>query len=116
MITLPPLHIEGLITAAPFVELEGISYIQASSGHIAVIEYSGRGWISGKKNTFKARIYRDAYASASKEKCLGDYSGSWSGSHILVKVLLLQLQNDVFLRCKQNPNSSFAGEAHRRTT
>ena len=67
LITLPPLHIEGLITAAPFVELEGISYIQASSGHIAVIEYSGRGWISGKKNTFKARIYRDAYAVPAKK-------------------------------------------------
>ena len=53
MITLPPLHIEGLITAAPFVELEGISYIQASSGHIAVIEYSGRGWISGERTLLK---------------------------------------------------------------
>ena len=116
MITLPPLHIEGLITAAPFVELEGISYIQASSGHIAVIEYSGRGWISGKKNTFKARIYRDAYASASKRKCLGDYSGSMVRKSYIGKGSSTPTSKMTCLRCKQNPNSSFAGEAHRRTT
>lgn len=49
MITLPPLHIEGLLVASPFVELEGKSIIQSSSGYISVIDYSGRGYFSGKK-------------------------------------------------------------------
>lgn len=79
LITLPPLHIEGLITASPFVELEGKSFIQSSNGYIAVFEYSGRGYFSGKKNTFKARIYKDKLQSNDKENALVTISGQWSG-------------------------------------
>ncbi|KAF2473493.1 oxysterol binding protein-like protein [Lindgomyces ingoldianus] len=56
-ITLPSLHIEGLITGSPYVELNRCSYIQSSSGYTAKIDYSGRGWLSGKKNTFAATLY-----------------------------------------------------------
>ncbi|KAF2271836.1 Oxysterol-binding protein [Westerdykella ornata] len=57
LITLPSLHIEGLITGYPYVELNRNSYIQSSSGYTAKIDYSGKGWISGKKNTFSAVLY-----------------------------------------------------------
>lgn len=85
LITLPPLHIEGLITASPFVELEGTSYIQCSSGYIVVIEYSGRGYFSGKKNSFKARLYRDKLASENKENALYTISGQWSKKSYVCK-------------------------------
>lgn len=85
LVTLPPLHIEGLITASPFVELEGTSYIQASSGYIVVFEFSGRGYFSGKKNTFKARIYRDILSSSNKENALVTISGQWSGKSYIAK-------------------------------
>lgn len=85
LITLPPLHIEGLITASPFVELEGTSYIQSSSGYLTVIEYSGRGYFSGKKNSFKARIYPDKLASANKENALVTISGQWSDKSYVAK-------------------------------
>lgn len=85
LVTLPPLHIEGLITASPFVELEGTSYIQSSNGHLAVIDYSGRGYFSGKKNTFKARIYEDKMSSAHKEKALVTISGQWSSKSYIGK-------------------------------
>lgn len=85
LITLPPLHIEGLITASPFVELEGTSYIQSSLGYLAVIDYSGRGYFSGKKNTFKARIYPDKLASGTKEKAIATISGQWSGKSYIEK-------------------------------
>ncbi|KAF7884553.1 uncharacterized protein EAF02_004889 [Botrytis sinoallii] len=52
LITLPNLHIEGLIFGSPFVELEAKSYITSSSGFTAKIDYSGKGWLSGKKNSF----------------------------------------------------------------
>jgi hypothetical protein len=42
---------------APFVELNGSSLIQSSSGYTAKIDYSGKGWISGKKNSFTASLY-----------------------------------------------------------
>ncbi|KAF1987220.1 Oxysterol-binding protein [Aulographum hederae CBS 113979] len=59
LITLPALHIEGLITGSPYVELNGCSYIQSSSGYTTKIDYSGKGWLSGKKNSFTASIYPD---------------------------------------------------------
>jgi hypothetical protein len=57
LITLPNLHIEGLITGSPYVELNKNSYIQFSSGYTAKIDYSGKGWLSGKKNSFTATLY-----------------------------------------------------------
>lgn len=85
LVTLPPLHIEGLISASPFVELDGTSYIQASNGLIAVIEYSGRGYFSGKKNTFKARIYKDQLSAQAKENALVSIAGQWSGKSYICK-------------------------------
>ncbi|KAF6011269.1 hypothetical protein HII13_002626 [Brettanomyces bruxellensis] len=52
LITLPPLHLEGLIKGSPTVELDQKSYIQSSSKYCAVFEYSGRGYFSGKKKRF----------------------------------------------------------------
>ncbi|AQZ10654.1 HES1 (YOR237W) and KES1 (YPL145C) [Zygosaccharomyces parabailii] len=79
LITLPPLHIEGILVASPFVELEGKSYIQSSTGLLCVLEYSGRGYFSGKKNTFKARIFKDAKDIKDKDKALYTITGQWSG-------------------------------------
>ncbi|OBT51255.1 hypothetical protein VE04_07281 [Pseudogymnoascus sp. 24MN13] len=63
LITLPNLHIEGLVFGAPFVELNDKTYITSSSGFTAKIDYSGRGWessilytITGQWNkTFEVR-------------------------------------------------------------
>lgn len=85
LVTLPPLHIEGLMVASPFVELGGTSYIQASSGYFVAIEFSGRGYFSGKKNTFKARIFRDQASSATKEKALATIAGQWLGKSYIAK-------------------------------
>jgi len=58
LITLPALHIEGLITGSPFVELEKSTYIISSTGYTSKVDYSGKGWLSGKKNSFTASMYR----------------------------------------------------------
>lgn len=76
-ITFPALHIEGIIYAQPYVELEGKSYIESSSGYKAVIDYSGKGYFTGKKNSFKSYVYKGS--SASKESALYKISGQWSG-------------------------------------
>lgn len=74
LITLPSLHIEGLIFGAPFVELDGTSHITSSSGFSAKIDYSGKGWLSGKKNTVVATIY-----PIGKEKeVLYNVTGQWN--------------------------------------
>ena len=46
LITLSALHIEGLITGSPYVELNSSTYIQSSTGYTARIDYSGKGWVS----------------------------------------------------------------------
>ncbi|TAQ87095.1 Fructose-bisphosphate aldolase [Chlorociboria aeruginascens] len=74
LITLPNLHIEGLIFGSPFVELNDTTYITSSSGYTAKIDYSGKGWLSGKKNSFTAALY-----PTGKEKdTLYTISGQWT--------------------------------------
>jgi len=74
LITLPSLHIEGLIFGSPFIELEGASYITSSTGFTAKIDYSGKGWLSGKKNSFTAALY-----PTDKEKdVLFNVTGQWT--------------------------------------
>jgi hypothetical protein len=75
LITLPSLHIESLIYGTPFVELEKSTKIASSSGYIAKIDYSGKGWLSGKKNTFTASLYK---ASEGEKKALYTVDGQWS--------------------------------------
>jgi len=73
-ITLPSLHIEGLITGSPYVELNKSTFIQSSSGYTAKIDYSGRGWLSGKKNSFSASLYPEG-----REKdAIYNVEGQWN--------------------------------------
>lgn len=63
-----------MITGSPYVELNGNTFIQSSSGFTAKIEYSGKGWVSGKKNTFSAILYPEG-----KEKdVLYSIDGQWT--------------------------------------
>ena len=76
LITLPNIHIEGLIYGKPFVELNSCTYISSSSGFVSKIDYSGKGWVSGKKNSFTATVY-----PAGKEKdVLYSVDGQWPES------------------------------------
>lgn len=75
LITLPSLHIEGLITGSPYVELNKSSYIQSSSGYTARIDYSGKGWLSGKKNSFTASLYPEGR----EKELIYTISGQWTG-------------------------------------
>ncbi|RFU74306.1 hypothetical protein TARUN_7933 [Trichoderma arundinaceum] len=74
LITLPSLHIEGLIFGAPFVELDGSSTITSSSGYTAKIDYSGKGWLSGKKNTVVASVY----PTDNEKEVLYNVTGQWT--------------------------------------
>jgi len=73
LITLPSLHIEGIVYGSPYVELNKSSTITSSSGYVATIDYSGKGWISGKKNSFTATLTKEG----SKE-VLYTIDGQWT--------------------------------------
>lgn len=74
LITLPSLHIEGLIFGAPFVELDGSTHITSSSGYSAKIDYSGKGWLSGKKNSVTATLFK----TGSEKEVLYNVTGQWN--------------------------------------
>lgn len=74
LITLPGLHIEGLIFGAPFVELDGTSHITSSSGFCAKVDYSGKGWLSGKKNTVIATVT----PTGKDKEVLYNITGQWN--------------------------------------
>jgi len=76
LITLPSLHIEGLIFGSPFIELDGASYITSSTGYTAKIDYSGKGWLSGKKNSFTAALY----PTGKEKEILFNVTGQWTKS------------------------------------
>jgi hypothetical protein len=81
LITLPNLHIEGLIFGTPFVELNDKTYITSSSGYTSKIDYSGKGWLSGKKNSFVATMY-----PTGKEKdTLYTVTGQWNKTFEIVE-------------------------------
>jgi hypothetical protein len=76
LISLPNLHIEGLIFGSPFVELNDKTYITSSTGYTAKIDYSGKGWISGKKNSFTATLY----PTGKEKETLYTITGQWTKS------------------------------------
>ncbi|KAF2765698.1 Oxysterol-binding protein [Teratosphaeria nubilosa] len=77
LITLPSLHIEGLITGSPYVELNKCSYIVGSNGYTSRIDYSGRGWVSGTKNSLSAIVYPHG-KEKDKTAVLYTADGSWT--------------------------------------
>ncbi|KAK0551336.1 Oxysterol-binding protein 4 [Tilletia horrida] len=77
IITLPHLVIEGLLFGSPYVELSKTSYICSSTGLTAKIDYSGKGYFSGKAHSFKATIHETADSLA--QRPLSQVEGSWTG-------------------------------------
>lgn len=80
MITLPSLHIESLIYGSPFVELNRYTQIASSTGYMAKIDFSGKGWLSGKKNTFNAVLYNEREG---EKKPLYTAEGQWSEGFVI---------------------------------
>ncbi|KAI6922734.1 oxysterol binding protein-like protein, partial [Hortaea werneckii] len=82
LITFPPLHIEGLITGSPYVELNTNSYIIGSNGFASRIDYSGKGWVSGSKNSLHATVYPHG-KEKEKSAVLYTADGSWTDSFVI---------------------------------
>jgi len=78
---MPKAHLEGLIPPPPYPEVDGGAKIVSSSGFVTEIEYSGRGWFRGKKNSFKAKIYRDE----EPELVLYTAEGQWNGGSFVTR-------------------------------
>lgn len=84
LITLPSLHIEGLIGGSPYVELNKASYIVSSSGYTARVDYSGKGWVSGSRNSLTATVYPHG-KEKSKHDHLYTAEGAWTDKFTIKK-------------------------------
>ena len=78
LISLPKLTIDGLWVGSPYIELTGVSSIHSSTGLTATINYSGRGYFSGKAHSFNAAITSDK----TKETLL-QVAGNWAGVSVV---------------------------------
>lgn len=82
IISLPALHIENLIYGAPFVELGKYTHIASSSGLVAKMDFAGKGWMSGKKNSFTASVWNASGSSHgpghSEKDPIYTAEGQWS--------------------------------------
>ncbi|CEP07298.1 hypothetical protein [Parasitella parasitica] len=86
LFTSPSLTVRGIWYAAPYVELIGTTYVQASTGYYASIEYSSRGWISGEKNHFKCLLRKNADSKDYLYKIEGQWSGKSTITNYKTKI------------------------------
>lgn len=76
LISLPTVHLEGLLTGRPKAEMDGKGWIVCSNGWVTEITYSGKGWLGGQRNSFKGIVFNaDEKAKASRWKVEGVWQG-----------------------------------------
>lgn len=84
-------------TLAP--ELSGTSYIRASTGYTAKIEYQSKGWISGKRNSFTASLFRDGC----EKEPIYILEGQWNGEYTVTKVSTKEVEKIYVSSLKPTP-------------
>lgn len=58
MFVVPDVKVKGFLSGHLYPEISGVYRIISSAGYISEIRFSGKGFFSGSKNSFNARIYR----------------------------------------------------------
>jgi hypothetical protein len=74
LIPLPNVKIKGILSGTLYPELSGQYHIVSSSGFVAEIDFSGKGFLSGKKNGVDAILYQEE----DKSNPLFAVSGQWN--------------------------------------
>ena len=74
LIPLPNVKVKGILSGTPYPELHGTYHIVSSSGFISEIDFSGKGFLSGKKNSVEVMMYKDG----DKKHPLYTVSGQWN--------------------------------------
>lgn len=80
VMTVPDLHLEGLLPPPPYPELDGKTFIAGNNGLTAEIDFFGRGWIRGKRNSFRAKLF---HQDKSKD-ILYRIEGQWQGGFFTI--------------------------------
>lgn len=75
--TIPTVQLTGFVPPPPYPELESTVHIVGNNGMSCEIEFIGKGWLSGKKNSFKAKM-REEGKGGGKE-VVWKVEGQWQG-------------------------------------
>lgn len=68
--------VKGFLSGSLYPELGGTCQIISSTGFVSEIGFSGQGFFSGLRNSFKAKMYR---ATDNLKTTIFIASGQWSG-------------------------------------
>ena len=74
LLPLPNVKVKGILSGTPYPELHGTYHIVSSSGFISELDFSGKGFLSGKKNSVDVTMYREG----DKDHPLFTVSGQWN--------------------------------------
>lgn len=85
LLTLPTLTIDGIWYGSPYIELTDTSYIHSSTGLLATVNYSGKGYFSGKAHSFSASV-----TTARSSTSILDVQGEWAGVSTVKKSTFLR--------------------------
>lgn len=75
--TIPTMQLTGFVPPPPYPELEGTVYIVGNNGISSEVEFVGKGWLSGKKNSFKAKVFEEG--KGGKKEVIFKVEGQWQG-------------------------------------
>lgn len=78
LIPLPTVTIKGILSASLYPELSGTYYITSSNGFVSEIKFTGKGLITGKKNSFQAKVYAATRPNHSLYRIKGQWSDSFT--------------------------------------
>ncbi|KPM36637.1 hypothetical protein AK830_g9935 [Neonectria ditissima] len=77
LLPLPEVQVRGFLSACLYPETLGTCKIISSSGFVSEINFSGKGFLRGKKNSFEARVYHQSDPKKSRYKVVGVWSEGW---------------------------------------
>lgn len=75
LIQLPNIEVKGFLAGHLYPELYGTYHIVSSSGIMAQVSYSGKGFMSGSKNEVQAKVFRKEDKT---QQALYTLAGCWS--------------------------------------
>ena len=80
LIPMPNAKVKGLLSGHLYPELYGTYHIISSTGFISEIKFSGKGFFSGQKNSFEAKMYR---REDKLQNALYTVRGQWNESFVI---------------------------------
>lgn len=83
LIPLPNVKVKGLLSGTPYPELSGTYYLASSSGFVSEIDFTGRGFFSGTKNSFETKTYKHS----DEKNILYKITGQWNGKFTIYDIV-----------------------------